>query len=286
MRHIALGTVLFLLLSAFPRNGAAAARGNYFTRIRANDAPVGGRFTIYGYLLDSLDVAVPSPGDPGRMLLLVFRDANGDGSFLVPGDLFLEDAKGRRYSEGFQPVGQTLISGALPKGEARYALWWVPTRKGRWQWDRPRELTLHYGFGRQSFYPLEEGEIDRVLALVPWDALAEVTVDPDRSVHRVDWKPDPAGFDKAPSIKIFKQPVYPESARRYDFKGTVRVVARLSETGTVEDVFVVQSGASHDLNIASLVAVSGWTFRPGRKEGRKVAGDILVPIRFDERSVR
>jgi len=60
----------------------------------------------------------------------------------------------------------------------------------------------------------------------------------------------------------------------------MRVVAHLDGKGQVTDAFVLQSRAVHDLNIAALAAVIEWHFLPGKKAGRNVAGDVMIPIRF------
>ena len=81
-------------------------------------------------------------------------------------------------------------------------------------------------------------------------------------------------------MKTRKNPVYPKTARVFDFKGTVNVAVRVTEEGLVDDAFVLQSTASHELNMAALVAAMQWTFTPGRKLGKPAAGCTIIPIRF------
>ena len=271
--------------------GAEPGAGNFYTRFRANDAPVGGRFTVYGYFLDTLDVVVPRPGVPGRPLLLLFRDANGKDSFLVPGDLTLVDERGRRLHHGLHPLIPERLGGELASDETRYALWWVPRERDLgetdlWKWDRPTELHLWYGYDKKEFVPLEDEDLEDLLDHVPFDSLAAIVPDPGRANAAVSWAPDPVAFDVAPEVKRLRRPRYPDSARRYNLKGLVRVVATVDTTGSVTDAFVVDTNAAHELNVAALAAVKGWEFHPARKNGRRVRAEVLVPINFAEEKNR
>jgi len=263
--------------------GPGSARADDFhTRFRANDAPIAGRFTVYAYFLDTLDVALNLPDVPGRPLLLAFADANGEDSFLIPADFSLEDAKGHRLTRGFVPLGDKRLGGFFPKNETRMALWWVPREAGDFAWSDPTELKLWYGFASKTFFPMEPDDAAKARGLLRRFDAASVVLDPSAPVGLVQWEPDPDAFDKMAEVWEFSQPEYPQSARRYDFTGLVRVVAQLDDQGYVTDAFVAQTSGYHDLNVAALVAVMDWRFRAGRKNNKKVAGDILVPIRFSE----
>jgi TonB family protein len=247
---------------------------------------VGGRFTIFAYFLEDVDARLALPEEPGRVLLLVFRDANGNGSFLIPGDLALEDGRGGKLTVGLTPLGEGRLAGFLDKNDVRRALWWVPRSRGEWGWTSPEELRLVYGFDAGPFLPLDSADRDKVAGRIPWGRLDEASLDPEADVHRLEWTPDPHAFDQMPEIKTMKEPEYPRAARQYDLRGTVRVVARVNESGTVDDAFVVQTAAAHQLKVAALVAVKKWVFRPGRRNNRKVAGDVLIPILFAEKENR
>jgi TonB family protein len=285
--------VILLAVAWLVPEGFAAEppAGNFYTRFRANDAPVGGRFTVFGYFLDTLDVAVAGPGNQGRPLLLLFRDANGKDSFLVPGDLNLEDSRGRRLRHGLHPLIPARIAGELGSTDTRYALWWVPRERDLgetdlWKWDDPTELRLWYGYGKKGFVPLAQDELGEVIDLVPFDSLASFVPEPDRPNSAVAWAPDPVAFDVAPEVKRLRRPRYPDSARRYNLKGLVRVVATVDTTGTVIDAFVVDTNAAHELNVAALAAVKSWEFHPARKNGRRVRAQVLVPVNFAEEKNR
>lgn len=259
---------------------AGAAAGDFYARIRANDAPIGGRFTIYAYMLDSLDVAIPLPG-PGRLLVLNFRESNGKDSFLIPGDLAVQGVRHERWQSGFVPLGTHRISGLLGRKDSRWALWWIPAGPDSvLSWSEPEDLTLTYGFMKCRFIPLEDKDARATEAALPWDEIHAATLSADRPTGKVMVPPNPAAFDQTPVVLERKTPLYPKSSRMYDFHGTVHVVVVLNAEGKVTDSFVLHSSATHDLNVAALTAIHDWVFRPGKKGGVKVGGDFVVPVTF------
>jgi TonB family protein len=279
------GSVLLLcLLGATSALAAPGAPANFQGRIRANDAPMGGRFTIVAYFLDSLDVAVPRPAS-GRWLLLRFHDSNGKNAFVIPTDLAISGRHRSSYRMDLVPVNRKRVGGQLDKTENRWALWWVPQgQRQLLDWEEPGDLNLQYGFSKTPFVPLSEHEIAEVLKLVPWPALKSAAGD---STLRSDQNSvDAAAFDQPPVPKLRRDPLYPSSAKMYDFHGSLFVAAHVTPSGNVEDAYVLQSDAVHDLNVAALVGVMEWTFKPGMKSGKPVAGDIVIPIKFDLGSVK
>jgi TonB family protein len=264
-------TLVTGLAEAAPLSG-----GNFYARVGANDAPLAGRFHIYGYFLDSLDVAVTGPG-PGRILAVNFRGSNGKNAFVVPGDLSIQDSRKQSWNLGFCPLSETGVAGLLDKDESRWALWWVPDSLA---WNGAGDLNLVYGFGKSEFVRLDDKDTRATLAALPWDEIHAASLDADRPTGHVGRMPDPASFDTPPVIKTRRPPVYPLSARVYSFEGTVNVVARITDEGAVADAYVIQSSAIHVLNISALVAVMDWTFRPGKKGGVPVGGEMVIPVRF------
>ncbi len=254
--------------------------GNYYTRLRANDAPIAGRFTIYGYLLDSLDAVVKPPG-PGRVMAVNFRESNGSNSFVVSGDLSLIGARNRAWQAGILALGGARLSGFLGKGDSRWALWWIPWGGDSLSWNSMRDLRLAYGLSKEGFAPLTDEDAAATLNALPWEEIRGASIDPGRSLADLSASIDPAAFDRAPAVTAQSAPAYPRAARKWDFQGTVNVVAEVDDAGRVTDAFVLQSNAAHELNVAALVAVMKWTFTPGMKEGRPASGGVVVPIRFD-----
>jgi protein TonB len=272
-----LGPSLFV-----PATSAAAppaTGGNWYARIRANDAPIAGRLTVFAYLLDSLDVAVPLPG-PGRLLALNVREANGANSFFVPGDLALEGRNTTKWTRGFSPLGVARLAGAVGERESRWALWWIPLGSDSLVWNAVGDLRLTYGFGRSLFVPLPERDVTATLEVLPWKHIRAAALDASRGTADPQIPVDPAAFEEFPVVRTRKDPVYPRSAKLYAFDGSVHVVAEVSETGSVKDAWVLASDAVHDLNMAALAAVMDWTFKPGKKAGKPVSGEMIIPVRF------
>jgi TonB family protein len=270
------GLVGLLTLVSTVGEAAPLAGGDYYARVGANDAPIAGRFHIYAYFLDALDAEIATPG-PGRLLALNFRGSNGKNAFVVPGDLYIQDSRKQQWNLGFCALGETGVAGLLGKEESRWALWWVPDSLA---WNDARDLTLYYGFAKSPFVTLEAKDTEATLAALPWDEIRTATLQADRPTGHVVRMPNPAAFDQPPTVQTRKPPVYPRTARVYDFEGTVLVVARISDTGAVTDAYVIQSSAIHQLNVSALVAVMDWTFRPGKKGGVPVAGEMVIPVQF------
>jgi TonB family protein len=286
MRLVTLAGLLGMLGLLIPQAAVGEGlTGNFYARARANDAPVGGRFTIFAYALDSLDVAIERPG-PGRVLLLKFCESNGKDSFLIPADLSIKAPRKTVWTRGFLPLGDKRLGGFLGKDESRWALWWLPAEMDSVEWELPGDLTIHYGFSKSVFVPIEERNLEKTLAQVPWELLAGVQLEPDRPVEKLMFPPDPAAFDKLPVAKERSQPHYPVSSRMYAFEGSVITVAVVNEKGTVDDVFVLHSDATHDLNVSALSAVRKWVFKAGRKGGIKVRGEMVIPVEFSMGSVK
>jgi TonB family protein len=262
-----------------PAPGAPGPGGDFYGRIRANDAPIAGRISIYAYALDSLDAAVSMPG-PGRVLAVNFREANGKDSFLIPGDLALTGARKQTWNLGFIPLGPERIDGLMTRDDSRWALWWIPLGDTTLVWESPLDLQITYGFARSRFVPLEAKDAAATLRALPWADIAATSIPADRPTAELRFPPDPAAFDQAPIARERKDPSYPLTSRMYDFEGMVHVVAVVSDSGTVSDAYVLHSDAVHQLNVAALVAVSDWIFRPGKKNGKAVSGEMVIPIRF------
>jgi len=273
---------LLSLLGATPAFSGPPTSSNFQGRIRANDAPLGGRFTIAAFFLDSLDVGVPRPGT-GRWLLLRFHDSNGKDAFVVPTDLAISGLHRTSYRMEVLPVGRSRVGGQLNKDENRWALWWVP-QGDRLDWNTPDDINLKYGFSNTNFVPVSDDDLARTLKLIPWSGLKRAASDTTQSTDRD--AVDAAAFDQPPVPKVRRDPQYPSSAKMYDFHGSLFIAAHVNSTGQVEDAYVLQSDAVHDLNVAALAAVMDWVFKPGMKSGKPVAGDIVIPIKFDLGSVK
>jgi protein TonB len=75
-------------------------------------------------------------------------------------------------------------------------------------------------------------------------------------------------------------PHYPTLARRRGIEGTVTLEVRVRPDGLPERVAIGRSSGSSLLDAAALEAVRRWRFRPARRAGVPVEGDVTVPITF------
>jgi protein TonB len=217
--------------------------------------------------------------------VLNFREANGDDSFLVPGDLALTSERSR-WTRGFMPVGEGPLGGYFRKDTSRWALWWIPWETEDLFWSSFADLRLTYGLQEAPFAPLNAREAAEVRASLPWDAIRALGIDPERSTASLSRMPDPSSFDEPPEVKTPVSPTYPRFSKIYDFHGSVHVAVRVNAKGLVTDAYVLQSTAAHELNVAALVAAMDWVFRPGKKNGVWVEGEIVIPMVFNLRTPR
>ena len=90
----------------------------------------------------------------------------------------------------------------------------------------------------------------------------------------------PGSVPEPPRLRGEIRPAYPLSARRDGVEGTVRVQARVSPTGRTEECWVARSSGSAALDRAALRAVRSARFDPARRQGRTVAEEVTVTVRF------
>ena len=75
-------------------------------------------------------------------------------------------------------------------------------------------------------------------------------------------------------------PDYPLIARRRGQEGLVVVLVTLSPAGLPEQIALAEASGVASLDAAALEAVRGWRFTPATENGRAVASELRVPIRF------
>lgn len=83
-----------------------------------------------------------------------------------------------------------------------------------------------------------------------------------------------------PRYSTNPQPHYPKIARRRGWQGTTKLAVTVNSEGEVEKLAVRQSSGYTLLDQAALEAVRDWLFNPGRKAGKAVTMEVVVPIRF------
>jgi len=97
-------------------------------------------------------------------------------------------------------------------------------------------------------------------------------------------KPKPAiAITRDPSpLASNQQPKYPGQALRSGVEGSVSVRIEVDATGTPTDVKVVERSGerSRDLDRAVIDAARKWRFEPAMKNGKAVAGAVILPVEF------
>ena len=76
-------------------------------------------------------------------------------------------------------------------------------------------------------------------------------------------------------------PVYPESAHRRGYEGTVFLKTLVDKNGFPIKVEIEQSSGHKVLDEAALDAVKAWQFRPARIGDLAIESTVRVPVKFD-----
>ena len=107
---------------------------------------------------------------------------------------------------------------------------------------------------------------------------------PRAAVAKPAAKPKPAvGISREPSpLASNGQPKYPPQALRSGVEGSVSVRIEVDAMGTPTDVKVIERSGerSRDLDRAVTDAARKWRFEPAMKDGKAVAGAVVVPVEF------
>ena len=75
-------------------------------------------------------------------------------------------------------------------------------------------------------------------------------------------------------------PPYPSTARRRGWEGEVLLLVEVSAKGKVGKITVKSSSGYQILDRAARNAIYRWKFQAAQRNGRAVAGKVMVPIRF------
>jgi protein TonB len=75
-------------------------------------------------------------------------------------------------------------------------------------------------------------------------------------------------------------PPYPEVSRKAGHTGVVILRVSVSESGRVAAVTLIKSSGYSLLDDRARTTVQRWIFRPARRDGRPVATQVDVPVRF------
>jgi len=93
----------------------------------------------------------------------------------------------------------------------------------------------------------------------------------------------PEGDSEAQVIER-SEPNYPIDSLNAHEEGEVRLQVALDALGNVEDVRIMSSSGSRQLDRAAMESVRSWRFRPARHAGEAIAGmtDVSVDFRLEE----
>jgi protein TonB len=89
-----------------------------------------------------------------------------------------------------------------------------------------------------------------------------------------------AKVDVLPSKRYSPDPTYPPAALARRLTGVVKVRAKVGADGRVASVALYRSSGVRSLDEAALEAVRRWRFDPAKRDGRAVAYEVVVPLRF------
>jgi bla regulator protein BlaR1 len=90
----------------------------------------------------------------------------------------------------------------------------------------------------------------------------------------------PKGDNTEVAYREMKPPSYPKEAMAQRQQGTVVVQVLVEDDGSVGEIELGRSSGFAALDRAAMEAVAGWRFHPAKREGRRVASRIEVPVSF------
>ncbi len=110
--------------------------------------------------------------------------------------------------------------------------------------------------------------------VVPAKPAAQKPAPKPKPVARINRDPSPVAGNP--------EPTYPAQALRSGVEGSVSVRIEVDANGNATDVSVVERTGerSRDLDRAVLNAVRKWRFEPAMKDGKAVAGAVVLPVVF------
>ncbi|MCA9753696.1 MAG: energy transducer TonB [Gemmatimonadetes bacterium] len=95
--------------------------------------------------------------------------------------------------------------------------------------------------------------------------------------------PPPGGgdffvFDKAPQIRRYVDPEYPQIAMETGMEGVVQLKLTVDERGRVISAMVLSGDKV--FHAPALAAAKKWTFQPAEMSGNAVKATIIIPLEF------
>lgn len=87
-------------------------------------------------------------------------------------------------------------------------------------------------------------------------------------------------LDEKPEILQSAQPKYPEEARKKGLVGTAFVEILVDESGKITSSKIKKSSGYKLLDDASIEAAQNFKFSPGKKGGKTVKTQMVIPFKF------
>ncbi len=86
-------------------------------------------------------------------------------------------------------------------------------------------------------------------------------------------------FDEPPMPTKTVPPTYPNTLKSEGVSGMVTVSLTVDENGNVANA-VVKKSTRAEFEKPAIDAVSRWKFEPAKKDGKPVAVQVVVPVKF------
>jgi periplasmic protein TonB len=120
-----------------------------------------------------------------------------------------------------------------------------------------------------------------LIALFPAVAVAQIAA-PTEVVPPTEKAGDsgalPTNVTPAVSIGHHICPGYPESTVQNRIQGKTRVAFTITAQGTVSGAAVEESSGNQQLDLAALMCVEGWLYKPATRDGQPVAAPWKIAI--------
>ena len=104
------------------------------------------------------------------------------------------------------------------------------------------------------------------------------TVSGETLLRILDRHENTAEYQSAELINL--PPSYPKRARREGLEGRVVLSALVTNTGSVKNIYVLETSGVLLLDEAAITAVTKWSFVPAKIKDTAVESTKLIPIRF------
>jgi protein TonB len=86
-------------------------------------------------------------------------------------------------------------------------------------------------------------------------------------------------FDEPPMPTKTVPPVYPSALKHDGISGMVTMSILVDENGFVQNP-VVKKSTRPEFEQPAIDAVSKWKFEPAKKDGKPVAVQVVIPVKF------